>query len=243
MGYRTPTDAPVSDSWWGHKSRNPPSAEPGTDYACSYGTDIRVADGGVVSVIDRGNGGGEGRRLSIDLYDGRRVSYLHLSGIADNAYIGQPVVRGQTAIMWSGASGNGSDWYYGPHVHVSLWERPGMAYAATIDFENYLGESEDEDMTPEQDNRLKHVENLLAVAGAGYGWPQVAGQAAQESAAAAADIQRRIAVPDAGYDWLPAINNKIDPLWAPLIASLVASGLALVGVVVLLIVTLNPPIG
>ena len=61
MGYVLPTSAPVSDSWYGHKSRNPPSPEPGTDYACEYGTDLAIAEAGTVSVVDTSPGGGEGR--------------------------------------------------------------------------------------------------------------------------------------------------------------------------------------
>jgi hypothetical protein len=75
--------------------------------------------------------------LSIDLDDGRRVSYIHLASI--NADVGMRVVRGQTGVCLSGASGTGSDHWYGAHVHVSLWERPGMAYRDTINFEHYLG--------------------------------------------------------------------------------------------------------
>jgi murein DD-endopeptidase MepM/ murein hydrolase activator NlpD len=136
-GYQVPNDAPISSSWSDHRNRNPPSNEPGTDYACGYGSDIAMAEAGYVSVIDTNNGGGEGRRLSVDLDDGRRVSYIHLSSI--NAYIGQRVERGQVGLCRSGASGYGNDWYYGPHVHVSLWERPGMSYKDTIDFAAHVG--------------------------------------------------------------------------------------------------------
>ena len=51
---------------------------------------------------------------------------------------GQRVSRGQ-GIAVSGASGYGDNWYYGPHVHVSLWERPGMPFNQTIDFMNCVG--------------------------------------------------------------------------------------------------------
>lgn len=137
-GYATPADVWISATWQSHKNRNPPSAEPGTDYATAYGTDLRMAGAGVISVVDTSPGGGEGRRVSVDLDDGRRVSYLHLSKIS--CWVGQRVGRGSTGLIWSGASGQGQEWYYGPHVHVSLWERPGMSYASTIDFENYVGD-------------------------------------------------------------------------------------------------------
>jgi murein DD-endopeptidase MepM/ murein hydrolase activator NlpD len=146
--YVAPTAAPVSSDWNEHAGRNPRSPEPGTDYACAYGTDLAMADAGTVAVIDTGNGGGEGRRMSVDLDDGRRVSYIHLSAI--NAWIGQRVRRDQTGVCVSGASGNGSDWYYGPHVHTTLWERPGMPYSESIDFERYIGSNpgntEDDEM-------------------------------------------------------------------------------------------------
>lgn len=220
--YLKPAEVTVSDDWDEHRARG--SAEPGTDYETGVGTDLRIAESGRVSVIDRSNGGAEGRRFTVDLDDGRRVSYIHLDAIADNAYIGQRVARGQTAIIWSGASGNGSDHAYGPHVHVTLQERPGLPYSQTINFEQYLGHEEQPDMDAEQDARLQNIENLLQYPGQGYGWPQVAGQAAQ-------DIQARLAVPGAGYDWLPAVNNKLASMWTPLIASAVASVLTVAAIV------------
>lgn len=134
MGYITPADVTVSDTFQGHKNRN--SNEPGTDYATPYGTRIRMADNGTVIAIDN-NGGAEGRRLSVRLDDGRRIDYIHLSKNYMTR-VGQRVGRG-TYVAESGASGFGKDRYYGPHVHVSLWERPGMSYRDTIDFQRYIG--------------------------------------------------------------------------------------------------------
>ncbi len=151
MGYLAPADVPISSSWQDHKNRNPPSGEPGTDYATAYGVDLVMAETGTVSVVKTSPSGGDGRRLSIDLDDGRRVSYLHLDRIA--AYVGMRVTRGQRGVAFSGASGNGSSNWYGPHVHVSLWQRPGMAWADTIDFAAYVDppppppEEKDMDMT------------------------------------------------------------------------------------------------
>jgi murein DD-endopeptidase MepM/ murein hydrolase activator NlpD len=152
MGYVTPADVEVSADWQSHKNRNPPSPEPGTDYATAYGTSLRCADNGTITVVDHSNSGGEGRRCTIVLDDGREVSYIHLSRI--NAHVGMRVSRGELHVMISGASGNGQDWYYGPHVHVTLHEMPNMSYANSIDFERYVGEDptipppivEDEDM-------------------------------------------------------------------------------------------------
>jgi murein DD-endopeptidase MepM/ murein hydrolase activator NlpD len=136
-GYQRPAEVTISCSWGCHRNRTPPSPEAGTDYATAYGVDIAMAYAGTISVIDTSPGGGEGRRMSVDLDDGRRVSYIHLSKVMGK--IGQRVARGQKGVCLSGASGYGSDWYYGPHVHTSLWQRPGMAYADTIDFEKYVG--------------------------------------------------------------------------------------------------------
>lgn len=137
MSYLVPCSAPISDNYQAHKNRN--SAEPGTDYACAYGTDVVAGASGVVAVVVTGNGGAAGRRVTIDLDDGRRLSYIHLSQTYVKA--GQRVSAGQV-IAKSGASGFGQDWHYGPHVHVSLWERPGMNWADTINFELYVGASD-----------------------------------------------------------------------------------------------------
>ena len=130
--YLPPCNAKITDDYQGHKRRG--SKEPGTDYGCAYGTPLVAPFGGIVSVVDNNNGGAEGRRVSIDLDDGQRVSFLHCSKIIVS--VGQRVNKGQH-VANSGASGFGKDWYYGPHVHVSLWPRPGMAYSQTIDFEPF----------------------------------------------------------------------------------------------------------
>lgn len=139
-----PCNAPISDDFQAHKRRK--SLEPGTDWACAYGTRLVAAGDGVIVDADNSNYGAEGRRLSIALDDGREVSYIHLSRLLVTA---GRVVRGQV-IALSGASGYGDDWYYGPHVHVSLWPAQGMAYRDSIDIEPFLGEpiidKEDEDM-------------------------------------------------------------------------------------------------
>ncbi len=132
MPYLLPCNAPISDNYAGHVKRG--SKEPGTDYACAYGTPLHAPASGTVSVVDNNPNGAEGRRLSIDLDDGRRVSFIH----CENAlgFVGMRVDPGQVVAI-SGASGYGKNWYYGPHVHVSLWERPGMLYSQTIDFEPF----------------------------------------------------------------------------------------------------------
>jgi murein DD-endopeptidase MepM/ murein hydrolase activator NlpD len=142
--YAVPVDAPVSSSWQDHKDRNPPSSEPGTDYACGYGTAVGDADPGTVIDLKSSNSGGTGRYVTVGLDSGSTVRYLHLSEIWVS--VGQRVGRG-TAIGASGASGYGSDWYYGPHVHTTLW--PGDAWVTdTVDFELYAGDP-DPEPTPE----------------------------------------------------------------------------------------------
>jgi hypothetical protein len=130
--YVTPADVSISSSWQDHKSRNPPSKEPGTDFNTPYGTDIRMAESGVIVITDNDNGGAEGRRLELIMDNGEVIDYLHLSKIMGKW--NQRVKKGQTGIALSGASGNGSDWYYGPHVHVTRRATTGMPYASAIDF-------------------------------------------------------------------------------------------------------------
>jgi murein DD-endopeptidase MepM/ murein hydrolase activator NlpD len=127
--------APVSASWASHKNRTPPSSEPGTDYATAYGTKVAAPGNGSVIEIKTTNSGGMGRFVAIKLDDGRTTRTIHMSRV--DVKIGARVKRGQV-IGLSGASGNGSDWYYGPHVHQTLW--PGAYWAnPTIDFELYTG--------------------------------------------------------------------------------------------------------
>jgi murein DD-endopeptidase MepM/ murein hydrolase activator NlpD len=205
MSYTTPADVRVSASYQSHIDRNPPSGEPGTDYATNYGTDLRMAGDGIVVDLSNSNDGGTGRFLAVDMYDGRRFRYLHLSEIM--AYIGQHVFEGQRGIVWSGASGFGSDYGYGSHVHVTLFPTHAYNFGSTLDFELYAGE--DDDMNAEQDNRLKNVENLLQVAGAGYGWPEVGGKASQ-------DVQSRIYIYDENgnklYDVFQLLTNTTNSI-------------------------------
>lgn len=129
---------PISSSWQGHKNRNPPSSEPGTDYAVVPGTPVRAAASGVI--VDRKDSTttATGRYLALRAEDGNYIRYLHLQSSA--VQLGARVARGQV-IAYSGASGFGSDAGYGPHVHVSLW-RGGtplqLGFANSVDFENYV---------------------------------------------------------------------------------------------------------
>lgn len=139
-GYLPPCDARISDTWNGHRNRPTPSTEPGTDYGCAYGTELAAAGAGRVIDVKTSNTGATGRYVTIDLDDGRRVRYLHLSSISVS--VGQRVTRGQIFAR-SGASGFGSDWGYGAHVHVTLWSQQAYKFGrdATLDFELYVGTS------------------------------------------------------------------------------------------------------
>lgn len=134
-GYLRPVDAPVSCSWQCHLDRSPPSSEPGTDYASAYGTPVLAANPGTVIDRQTSPSGATGRYVTVRLDDGRTTRDLHLAEV--HVDVGRRVLRGDVLGL-SGASGNGSDNYYGPHVHRTLW--PGEIWAApTIDFERYVG--------------------------------------------------------------------------------------------------------
>lgn len=131
-------DVRISSSWQGHKNRNPPSGEPGTDYAVITGTQIRAAANGVI--VDRKDSTttATGRYLALRADDGNYIRYLHLQ--SSTVPLGARVARGQV-IAYSGASGFGSDAGYGPHVHVSLWiggTPLQQGFTNSVDFENYV---------------------------------------------------------------------------------------------------------
>jgi murein DD-endopeptidase MepM/ murein hydrolase activator NlpD len=166
MTYVRPVD-PVNgrmSTYRAHTRRVPPSSEAGVDYYCPIGTPIRAA--GPARVVDIGGGivNATGRYVTIDLLDGRRARYLHLSRW--KASIGQIVDKG-TIIGYSGASGYGSEFFGatsvsriplntgGPHVHATLW--PTHAYKfgryplePTLDLELYVdtGSAASDNSTP-----------------------------------------------------------------------------------------------
>ena len=121
MPYAYPVgDIFVSADWHNHCcERNPPSSEPGTDV-----TDLKTS-----------NSGAMGRYVRVTLDDGRTTRSLHMSRV--DVSLNQRV-SSSTTLGLSGASGNGSDYYYGSHLHQTLW--PGCAFCnPTIDFELYVG--------------------------------------------------------------------------------------------------------
>ena len=151
MSYLLPTSTRwVSASWQDHRDRTPPSSEPGTDYGVAYGLPVYAVDAGSVTYVKTSNSGAMGRVVEYRLDDGRDTRTLHLASVGVS--VGQRIARGQT-IGISGASGYGSDWYYGPHAHQTLW--PGRAWeAAPIDFELYTGDDDDMPLTDDDIKRI-----------------------------------------------------------------------------------------
>jgi len=142
-GYARPTTTTrISSSWQEHRDRRPASREPGTDYPCAYGALVVAAEDGVIAEVKTTTSTATGRFVTIDLDDGHRVRYLHLSKSLVKK--GARVKRGQ-AIARSGASGFSMDRGYGPHVHVTLWARHAYSFgsSATLDFERYVGPDND----------------------------------------------------------------------------------------------------
>lgn len=144
-----------------HTRRRPPSKEAGVDYYCPMGTPILAAADGFVVEIGGSTEPATGRYLTIDLDDGLRVRYLHLSRWAKNR--GDRVQRGDV-VAYSGASGYGSEFFGassletipwntgGPHVHTTLWPTHRYRFGAdagTLDIERYVG-GVDARLSPEE---------------------------------------------------------------------------------------------
>jgi murein DD-endopeptidase MepM/ murein hydrolase activator NlpD len=144
-------------TYYAHTRRTTPSSEAGVDYYCPIGTPIRAAGDGVIFETGGGIQPATGRYVTLDLNDGRRVRYLHLSRFAANAYGGARVTRGQI-IGYAGASGYGSEFFGasslsripantgGPHVHTTLWSKQVYQFGRypiepTLDFELYVDRS------------------------------------------------------------------------------------------------------
>lgn len=202
-GYLRPVEAPISCSRQCHADRNPPSSEPGTDYACAYGTPIQAAEAGTVVDLSHSNGGGTGRFLTIDLDDGRRVRYLHLSEVwlGGGARVGRGSVVGL-----SGASGWGSDWGYGAHVHTTLWDFHGYDFDGnTLDFELYVGDPTPPPNPLEKEDvmiRIQSTNRGIAMIGSGWYTPLYT---SAEVAASDQLITKHITTDDATWDLLKTI--------------------------------------
>lgn len=134
-----------------HTRRTRPSKEPGVDFYCPIGSHVYAVWSGKVVAVGGGIVPATGRYVTIDLDDGNRVRYLHLSKQSVRA--GQRVKRGDV-IGLSGASGYGSEFFGasslsripsntgGPHVHVTLWpghwQRFGATTSGTIDIQQHI---------------------------------------------------------------------------------------------------------
>jgi hypothetical protein len=133
MPYIYPTDTTnVSDSFQDHVNRG--SVNPGTDYTAAYGSPVYAVASGTVTDASNSNGGGGGRTVHIDHDDGSGSDYLHLSQVTTGA--GQWVDQG-ALLGYSGASGYGQDWYYGPHLHISFRYNHAHGYgnSGNVDFD------------------------------------------------------------------------------------------------------------
>lgn len=155
--YIRPVDAWISSDFDDHTHRDPPSQEPGVDYACAYGTPIRAAASGVV--IDRKitTSGAMGRYITVRLDDGRTTRDIHLSRV--DLRIGDRVEAGQIIAM-SGASRFGDEWGVGPHVHRTLWA--GRPWASDfLDFEAYArgGTTAGTNTTPLEEDDMYSTED------------------------------------------------------------------------------------
>lgn len=144
-----------------HASRNPPSTEPGTDYACAYGTAVVAPANARVHDVKTSNSGAPGRVVYLACDDGSWLRMLHMSSIGVSP--GQHVAQGEY-IGAAGASGYNSDWYYGPHLHQTCWESgvsgvPSPGNTPPSDFERFTGE--EEDMTPQQADQLLNIYNAI----------------------------------------------------------------------------------
>lgn len=124
----------ISDDFAEHKARG--SVNPGVDYTASYGSPVYAPLSGKVTGTTSASGSG-GRMVYIDLDDGNGVDLLHLSVI--QCSVGQRVAAGQQVGL-SGASGYGSDWYYGAHLHISIRDRHGShtSGAGNFDFDAFM---------------------------------------------------------------------------------------------------------
>ncbi len=105
---------------------------PGTDYTANYGSPVYAVAAGVIQVASDDISGSGGRLMNIAHDDGTGADYLHLSAIAQyGGRVGQGALLG-----YSGASGNGTEWYYGPHLHISF--RPNWTtYFGDVDNQDF----------------------------------------------------------------------------------------------------------
>jgi murein DD-endopeptidase MepM/ murein hydrolase activator NlpD len=128
----------ISDSFQGHANRtNPPSRNPGTDYAVPTGTPVKaIADGTITGIVPTFTGSG-GRMIFQSFASGHNADYLHLSRI--DVAQGQVVKKGDV-IGLVGGSGLGKENGYGAHLHLSfrVGGSPTMG-TGNLDYEAFRG--------------------------------------------------------------------------------------------------------
>ena len=132
-----PVEGKITDSFDGHRGRtNPPSRNPGTDYAVPMDTPVKAIADGVVSGTVQTISGAGGRMIFLSFPSGHNADYLHLSKILVQK--GQSVKQGEV-IGYSGGSGFGSNTAYGAHLHLSfrMGGQPTMG-TGNLDFEKML---------------------------------------------------------------------------------------------------------
>ncbi|MEV0329380.1 M23 family metallopeptidase [Micromonospora echinospora] len=194
-------NARISSSWQDHRSRTPPSGEPGTDYAVGTGTPVMAAANGTIRFVKTSTSTATGRVVGMAHDDGNYTRHLHLSRITVST--GQRVSRGQT-IAYSGASANGSDYGVGPHVHTSLWLNTGSPtdFRATVDFENYVGDGANPN-PPDQEADEVFIANVKGnwylVVPQGTGKPRAVVLGGDSNAAASG-------IPVLNFTWDPSIS-------------------------------------
>jgi murein DD-endopeptidase len=135
-----PVEGKITDSFDGHRGRtNPPSRNPGTDYAVPMDTPVKAIADGIVSGTVQTISGAGGRMIFLSFPTGHNADYLHLSKIIVQK--GQSVKQGEV-IGYSGGSGFGSNTAYGAHLHLSfrMGGQPTMA-TGNLDFEKMLTSS------------------------------------------------------------------------------------------------------
>ena len=174
--YPAPTHS-VSDNFQTHKTRTPPSVNPGTDFRCSYGEPVVADKAGTITALSTDNGGSGGRYIHNDHGDGTASEDLHLSEVLVS--IGQYVEQGQQ-IALSGGSGFGSDHGASDHLHHAL-----KINGINVDFELYV-DGGSAPASSAGDASVSNIQSLLN--NFGYGLA-VDGQAGPATAGAIVDFQ------------------------------------------------------
>jgi hypothetical protein len=128
----------------------------------AVGDPVKAIAAGTVTDASNDNGGGGGRTIHIDHDDGSGSDYLHLSSIA--TYAGDWVAQG-TVIGYSGASGYGSDYYYGPHLHISFRRNHSHGYGnnGNVDFDAVMRSQPDDTPTPPTNTKEDHEMRIVQV--------------------------------------------------------------------------------